>query len=738
MTDEISMQKKRSLNEGIDVTVETNGHIDKQSMDTVEHSLEYDHLYDIEERKNATQLNLNKNRTPVAIKWSKLTYSVQIPDPNAGKKCCGPKMEKIILNNVSGSAKPGQLVAIMGPSGSGKTTLLNILSGRCVKTKGAKLMGYISVNNINKSELGSKRFSQISAYVQQDDILFNMQTVKETLFNAARLRLPKEMSLKEKENRVDNIIQELGLKKAANTRVGDAKNRGISGGERKRTNIAVEMIQDPSVLFLDEPTSGLDSFQALNVMETLKILCMSGVTVIVSVHQPRSSIYKLFDQLILLAEGRVAYSGEAGETVVSYFSKLGLHAPSYFNPGDYFLDIISEDNRSITQESKSKKRVEFILTSFDQHELKRQESEINFGGDVSSLMGAGMAHDGVTSSICEQFMILATRNSRQIIRDKFTLGMRVFMSMFFALFLSALWGGMGKTDEADIQNRNGILFFIAINQSFGGMISTLQVFIVEKTIVMRERQAHCYYLWIYYFTKLTTQLPVDVIVPCIFASIVYWIVGLNPDPIAFLIFLLLTVLISLSAVGLGFAVGSCAPNIDAGNAMAPLLMVLTILFGGFYINADSMPEWIGWLENLSTIRWCFEAYCINEFKTLDAVFCSEDGERCTTSEQVLEQLSFDKYGVWIPVIVLTALFAGFHVIAFTCLKFNHTKYIEAEEPSRSYYNYDAKQNIDEFDVFDENGNGATNNGNNYREANVELNVGGKNKKKANSKTPLLK
>eukprot|EP00486_Rosalina_sp_Unknown_P000984 CAMPEP_0201569372 /NCGR_PEP_ID=MMETSP0190_2-20130828/11015_1 /ASSEMBLY_ACC=CAM_ASM_000263 /TAXON_ID=37353 /ORGANISM="Rosalina sp." /LENGTH=123 /DNA_ID=CAMNT_0047991615 /DNA_START=66 /DNA_END=438 /DNA_ORIENTATION=+ len=116
MTDEISMQKKRSLNEGIDVTVETNGHIDKQSMDTVEHSLEYDHLYDIEERKNATQLNLNKNRTPVAIKWSKLTYSVQIPDPNAGKKCCGPKMEKIILNNVSGSAKPGQLVAIMGPS----------------------------------------------------------------------------------------------------------------------------------------------------------------------------------------------------------------------------------------------------------------------------------------------------------------------------------------------------------------------------------------------------------------------------------------------------------------------------------------------------------------------------------------------------------------------------------------------------------------------------------------------
>ena len=239
------------LNIYIVYKTEANGQIvDKHSMDTVEDSLEYDHLYDIEERKNGTQLSLNKNRTPVSIKWSNLTYSVQIVDPKSGKKCCAPKIDKIILNNVSGSAKPGQLVAIMGPSGSGKTTLLNILSGRCVKTKGAKLSGYIAVNKINKKQLGSKRFSQISAFVQQDDILFNMQTVKETLFNAARLRLPKEMTLKEKEDRVDNIIQELGLKKAASTRVGDAKNRGISGGERKRTNIAVEMIQDPSVLFL--------------------------------------------------------------------------------------------------------------------------------------------------------------------------------------------------------------------------------------------------------------------------------------------------------------------------------------------------------------------------------------------------------------------------------------------------------------------------------------------------------
>ncbi len=101
---------------------------------------------------------------------------------------------------------------------------------------------------------------------------------------------------------------------------------------------------------------------------------------------------------------------------------------------------------------------------------------------------------------------------------------------------------------------------------------------------MRERQAHCYYLWVYYATKLCTQLPLDIFVPVLFSSIVYWIVGLNPDPVAFVVFLMLTVLISLSAVGIGLAVGACAPNIDAANAMAPVIMVLMILFGGFYIN----------------------------------------------------------------------------------------------------------------------------------------------------------
>ena len=404
--------------------------------------------------------------------------------------------------------------------------------------------------------------------------------------------------------------------------------------------------------------------------------------------QPRSSIYKLFDHLILLSEGCVAYDGPAGDTAVNYFSSIGLKCPSYFHPGDYFLDIISLDNRSKEQEKKSTKRIKFILESYEKYstqKLSKNNGKLSFDGSIKSLNIDEFHVDGVTSSIWEQIKILGLRNCQSIIRDKVTLGTRIFFTCFFALFLSALWSDTGN-GQKDIQNRNGILFFIAINQSFGGMVSTVQVFIVEKAIVMRERQAHSYYLWTYYITKFFTQLPVEVIFPCVFAGIVYFIVGLRPDAWAFFIFLIITVLVSVSAVGIGFMVGSCAPNIDAANAMAPLIMVITILFGGFYINADQMPVWISWLENLSTIKWTFEAYSINEYTDLDLT-CTEqeqiDGNCFGSGEEVLSYLSFTRYKIWECLVILAGLFLGFHFIAFSCLKFISERYMKVEEPDNN-------------------------------------------------------
>ena len=258
--------------------------------------------YGVADRVKRSTLHLNSQRTPVVLEWDNLRYSVLTKDPDGGR-CSSSKVRKHILKGMAGSAQPGSCVAIMGPSGSGKTTLLNALAGRLTHSKHSRLSGSITINGVPRSAMGS-RFARISSYVQQDDVLFSLQTVRETLLNAAKLRLPKHVTLNEKRERVDALIAELGLSKAEHTHIGDSKVRGVSGGERKRTNIGVELVQDPSLLFLDEPTSGLDSFQAQNVIETLKILCHHGATVILSIHQPRSSIFALFDHLILLSEGR--------------------------------------------------------------------------------------------------------------------------------------------------------------------------------------------------------------------------------------------------------------------------------------------------------------------------------------------------------------------------------------------------------------------------------------------------
>lgn len=156
---------------------------------------------------------------------------------------------QVILDNLSGKLKPGRFTALMGPSGSGKTSLLNVLAGRTQKAKGLTLTGLISINGSPVESWSEYR--RICGYVEQDDLLFHMLTVRETLQLAADLRLPREMTREEKKNRTELVISELGLRKAADTIIGNERARGVSGGERKRVSVGLELLRGPSVLFLE-------------------------------------------------------------------------------------------------------------------------------------------------------------------------------------------------------------------------------------------------------------------------------------------------------------------------------------------------------------------------------------------------------------------------------------------------------------------------------------------------------
>ena len=263
---------------------------------------------------------LMSNHKPAALQFQNLSYSLN------GKQ---------ILADVSGVAQPGQIMAVMGASGAGKSTFLDILAR---KNKRGTISGDILVNG---EKIPDNEYRNVIGFVDQEDTLLPTLTVQETILTSALLRLPRDMGITVKEQRVEEVMRQLGIYHIKDQFIGseEGSGRGISGGEKRRVGIACELVTSPSILFLDEPTSGLDAFNAFNVVECLVTLAKTyNRTVIFTIHQPRSNIVALFDQLILLAKGRAVYSGPFA-ACQPYFDSIGYPCPLGFNIADFLVDL---------------------------------------------------------------------------------------------------------------------------------------------------------------------------------------------------------------------------------------------------------------------------------------------------------------------------------------------------------------------------------------------------------------
>lgn len=524
----------------------------------------------------------------VVLEWKDIQYSTFVKDPVKSSLGSTVYKKKEILRGISGRAESGQLLACMGPTGCGKTSLMNVLAAR-VPTGGSamqRLSGSVSVNGKPRND---SAFRKISAYVLQDDYMYAHLTVQETLVLAAHFFLPTELPDEEKLKIVDTVIMELGLSKARDTIIGNDKVRGVSGGERKRANVATQLICDPAVLFLDEPTSGLDSFQALSVMESMKGLANNGRLVISVIHQPRSSIYFMFDQLILLSNGRTMYFGTASDAV-NHFSRLGHVCPESFNPADFFLDLLSPDNRTIDLERETGARIETLGDAWaDCEKLTDVEKGASATAGVSEeefgkVRSVGTSMDA--KKVVRNLGLLCWRAWAEQSRDIPTIAVKCVITVVFSLILGGIYSNIGDSQDS-IQNRTGLLFFVTINQAFTGLIAVLNTFPKEKTIVNRERAGRAYDTISYFFAKVFVEIPLNVLPSLIYSCILYYMVGLNPK--TFGQFILICMFEVLCAISLGLAVSAAVPTVEAANAIGPPFMIIGILFGGFYIDINSLP-----------------------------------------------------------------------------------------------------------------------------------------------------
>ncbi|XP_071128832.1 broad substrate specificity ATP-binding cassette transporter ABCG2-like isoform X1 [Mytilus edulis] len=584
-----------------------------------------------------------------------IVYTVDVKT----KPCCGQIEKKEILKGINGVFKPG-MNAILGPTGSGKSSLLDILAGR---KDPAGLHGQLLLDGSPPPE----NFKCMVGYVVQDDVVMGGLTVRENFEFSATLRLPSHVTKADRKDRVDNVINELGLNKCADTKVGNEFFRGVSGGERKRTNIGMELIISPPVLFLDEPTTGLDANTANSVMMLLRRLALKGRTVVFSIHQPRYSIFKLFDSLMLLSMGECVYHGPASESL-EYFKSIGYVIEEHNNPPDFFLDVINgEANHSEKDINEiSVKDIEEVHTklvsSFQKSTLNsRLQNQMNpilqqYQHAVETNTVKVLPKIEYATSAFTQFRAVSGRTILNLLRNPQLSVMQWLVLIIFGLIVGAIYWQLEKDCVTGIQNRVGAFFFIIMNQVFGNL-SAVELFIKERSIFMHENVSGFYRVSAYFFSKIICDvIPMRLIPVILFSAVTYFMLGLRLAAENFFLYVLSLFLVAMSASGIAFFFSATVSIFAVANLCIALTYVFMMVFSGLLVNVSSVPSWLRWLKWASLFRYGLNALDINELKDMTfsngTATCSATGNDYLIDQNIPYQTSWD---FWQNIVALGAM-----------------------------------------------------------------------------------
>lgn len=675
--------------------------------------------------------NLLQTDMAAALTFENISYHVaKSKGSTSSSNGSGRNSSVKVLNKISGVVDCGEILAIMGGSGAGKTTLLDILA---MKRKIGEVEGSIKING---QPLERKSYQKLIGFVDQDDYLLPTLTVYETVLNSALLRLPRRLSFAAKEKRVYEVLEQLRIIDIKDRVIGHELERGISGGEKRRVSIACELVTSPLILFLDEPTSGLDANNANNVIECLVSLARDYKrTLILTIHQPRSNIFNLFNKLILLNQGDLVYSGNA-IGVNEFLINQGYSCPKNYNIADYLIDITFQDSKpkdllpfdvessmgnissnppmlqergtsgSMTQrgwedfaehrdEIRTLLREEGSNSSNSNLKNSKLSTENFVASQYNSLLLEEIKHvqalyasaqiefiDMIScksknsANYLEQLSVLCSRSFKNCYRNPRLLAGNYLLVVLLGVFLGTLYYNVDNTISG-FQNRMGLFFFVLTYFGFV-TLTGLSSFAMERIIFLRERANNYYGSFIYLMSKLVSDiLPLRVIPPIILSMILYPIVKLNMTG-GITHFWRFTLILTLFNVGVSLeilTIGIIVSDLNNSLILSVILLLCSLLFSGLFVNLSELQGSSSFqvLPKLSIFHYAYEALLVNEVKDLTLRERKYGLNIEIPGATILSTFGFEITNLRFDIYMLATM-----IVIFTTLSFLSLKYLVIE------------------------------------------------------------
>ncbi|KAI4306736.1 hypothetical protein L6164_029989 [Bauhinia variegata] len=615
----------------------------------------------------------SENRLPkgMYLVWEDLSVVL----PNFGKGST-----KRLLDGLSGYAEPSKIMAIMGPSGSGKSTLLDALAGRLAGN--VVMTGNVLLNG-KKGRLDYG----VVAYVTQEDILLGTLTVRETISFSANLRLPASMTKEEINDFIEGTITEMGLQDCADRLIGNWHLRGISGGEKKRLSIGLEILTRPHLLFLDEPTSGLDSASAFFVVQTLRNIAHDGRTVISSIHQPSSEVFALFDDLFLLSGGHTVYFG-ATKNAIQFFAQAGFPCPSRRNPSDHFLRHINSDFDAVMMTMMASKGIpdqEALTDSLMNLETaqikqilieKYRRSEYATAArerikEITSIEGHGIQYKNKNQAKWwKQLSTLTHRSFVNMSRDFGYYWIRIATYIVLSLCIGTIFFDIGSSYNSILARGacgaflSGFMTFMSIG-GFPSLIEELKVF-------YKERLNGYYGIPVYILSNFLSSFPFVAVMSIATATIAYYMVKFRPE-FSHFFYIYLDLFACLAVVESSMMIiASIVPNFLMGVIIGAGYIGIMMMTAGYFRLFPDLPKFF-WRYPISYLNygaWGLEGAYKNDLIGLE-FDPSVPGEPKLKGEVILQTVLGIKveYSKWWDLAAVITILIVLRVAFFFVLKF---------------------------------------------------------------------